>query len=688
MRLGIDVGGTFTDFVLLDPERDFAAVGKRLTTPDDPSRAVIEGTEALTSEHGVKIRDLRQAVHGTTLVANTIIERKGARTGLIATRGFRDALETGREIRYDMYDLFIERPEPLIPRFLRLEIDERIAADGRLLRPLNLDGIGQILKLFESEGIEAVAVSLLHAFRNTTHERAVGARIQEIAPRIHLSLSTDVCPEIREYDRTSTTVANAYVQPIVARYLNRLEEGMRDRGLRAPVSIMLSGGGINTVDYARRLPIQMIESGPAGGAMAASFIGRHARVDHLLAFDMGGTTAKLCLVDQGEPQRVTTFEAARVHRFMKGSGLVMKIPVIEMIEIGAGGGSIARADRLGTLKVGPHSAGSVPGPACYGRGGDEPTVTDGDLLLGYLDPAYFLGGRMSLDRDRATSAVGERLAIPLQMHPLKAARGIFEVVNESMAAAARVYLAERGRDPRQYTLLAFGGAGPVHAWDLARRLKIGRLLCPPAAGAASALGFLVAPPTVDLVTSQVSRMNDFNAETTVMLVNQLEREAASILASCGVPRADITFRLVAEMRYVGQGYEIPVPISKDTMRKGPHVLKSAFDAEYERVFGRAVADVPAEILTWRIRATGPEPVTSWTAGTHSSGDGRAALKGTRPVFFGESSVEASVFDRYRLGPGVALAGPAIVEERESTAVVPPGARATVDAQRNLLIELA
>ena len=689
MRLGIDVGGTFTDFVLLDPERRFLGVGKHLTTPADPSLGALDGTAALCRQHGVPLTQVVHAVHGTTLVANTIIERKGARTGLIATRGFRDALETGREIRYDMYDLFIERPDPLVPRYLRLEVDERLGPDGRVLRPLDARGLDGILQTFEREGVEAVAVSLMHAFRNPAHERAIRAWLVDRAPKLHVSLSTEVCPEIREYDRTSTTAANAYVQPILARYLGRLEQGLRTQGLTGALSIMLSGGGINTVAYSQAMPVHMIESGPAGGAMAASFLGRRAGIDRLLAFDMGGTTAKLCLVDGGEPYRATTFEAARVHRFMKGSGLVLKVPVIEMIEIGAGGGSIARADRLGVLKVGPHSAGADPGPACYGRGGAEPTVTDADLLLGYLDPAYFLGGRMALDRDAAARAVGTKVAAPLGVEPMQAARGIFELVNENMAAAARVYMAERGHDPRQYTFLAFGGAGPVHAWDLARRLKMRRILCPPAAGAASALGFLVAPPTVDLVMSHVARLSELRVEEATAVLGRLEEEAARILAGAGVPRDGVTFQRAAEMRYVGQGYEIPVPVTPEVVHTGTKALKAAFDAEYERVFGRAVSDVPAEVLTWRLRAMGPRPVTEWAMAGGGGSDPAAALKGKRPAFFDDAAKpgEAPVFDRYKLGPGAAFPGPAIVEERESTAIVPPRARATIDEHYNLIIQL-
>lgn len=690
MRLGIDVGGTFTDFILLDPDRRFLAVGKQLTTPADPSVAALEGTAALCAEHGRPAAQLRHAVHGATLVANTIIERKGAPTGLIATHGFRDALETGREIRYDMYDMFIERSAPLVPRHLRLEVNERLGPDGRVLRPLDLGELEAIVRTFEREGVKAVAVSLMHAFRNPAHECAIGRWLGEHAPELHVSLSTAVCPEIREYERTSTTVANAYVQPIISRYLGRLKDGLSAQGLGGPLYIMLSGGGINSVEYAQHLPIHMIESGPAGGAKAASFIGHRAGLDRLLAFDMGGTTAKLCLIEGGEPYRVNTFEAARIHRFMKGSGLQLKVPVIEMIEVGAGGGSIARADRLGVLKVGPQSAGSVPGPACYSRGGREPTVTDADLLLGYLDPAYFLGGRMSLDPDRAAGALVEQVATPLGLTPLEAARGVFELVDENMAAAARVYLAERGRDPRQYTFLAFGGAGPVHAWDLARRLKMRRILCPPAAGAAAALGFLVAAPTVDLVMSHVSRLEEIRPDFVLDILGRLNDQAAQILAGAGVPGEEVHAEISADIRYVGQGYEIPVPIDRGVVESGPRGLQAAFDAEYERVFGRAVSSVAAEVLTWRIRARGPSPVSDWHVGSTGTSDAGAALKGRRPAYFdaADRPIETPVFDRYRLGPGAQFSGPAIVEERESTAIVPPGAQATIDAFHNLLIELA
>lgn len=688
MRLGIDVGGTFTDFVLLDPSRQFLGVGKHLTTPQDPSRCALDGTDALARQHGVDLASVQQAVHGTTLVTNTVIERTGASTALIATRGFRDAIETGREIRYDMYDMFIERPEPLVPRDRRHEVDERLAFDGSVLRPLDLPAAARLIERLQSDGVESVAVSLMHAFRNPVHERTIREWLRERGPDLRISLSTDVCPEIREYDRTSTTVVNAYVQPIVARYLGRLEDGLRRQGMAGRLYIMLSGGGINSAGYAEALPVHMLESGPAGGAMAACFLGARAGIDRMLAFDMGGTTAKMCLVEGNRPHRATSFEAARVHRFMKGSGLVVKIPVIEMIEIGAGGGSMARADRLGVLKVGPQSAGAAPGPACYGRGGTEPTVTDADLVLGYLDPGYFLGGRMQLDRDSAERAIAERVARPLGLTLRQAARGIFGLVNENMAAAARVYLAERGCDPRQYTLLAFGGAGPVHACDLARRLKMRRIVSPPAAGAASALGFLVAPPTVDLVVSHVARLERLQSGVVEALLRELEDEAARVLAGANVPRDALRIEIAADIRYVGQGHEIPVPVTKELLTRGGHAIKAEFDAEYERVFGRAVDDVPAEALSWRVRAVGPSPDARWAGGNGAS-SAAGALKGKRPAWFGDATqpLDTPVLDRYLLSAGAELRGPAIIEERESTAIVPPDADARIDAWGNLVIDL-
>lgn len=511
VRVGVDVGGTFTDFVLVDEDRDLIFTGKRLTTSEDPSIAITEGVARLLKEAGTDARRLDSVVHGTTLVTNTIIERTGAKVGLITSMGFRDALEMGREIRYDLYDLFLESPPTLVPRYLRCEVAGRVAPDGAVLQDFDEKGFREVArKLVEDEKVEAIAVCFMHAYRNPEHERRAKAILAEAFGGVPVTISSEVAPEIREFERTSTTCANAYVQPMMLRYLERLDNNLRDMGLNGALYVMLSGGGITTVRSAQAYPIRLVESGPAAGAMAASFYSGLTGVENLISFDMGGTTAKMCLIDGGRPDRKHDFEAGRVRRFMKGSGLPLKVSVVDMIEIGAGGGSLAHIDGMGLLKVGPRSAGSNPGPVCYNLGGTEPAVTDADLFLGYLNPDYFLGGEMKLDMTTVERAIGEKLAKPLGLSTLEAAVGIHNIVNENMAAATRMHLAEKGRDPRRYAMIAFGGAGPVHAYNLARLLKLGRLIVPLGAGVTSALGFLVAAPAIDYVRSYVSRLEQID----------------------------------------------------------------------------------------------------------------------------------------------------------------------------------
>src|ERR687888_53726 len=495
-RAGVDIGGTFTDLLLLDEQTGEMLIGKILTTPGDPSVAVIQGLKALLTERPLDPASVAATIHGTTLITNAIIERKGAKTGLITTQGFRDALEIGREKRYDIYDIFLENPEPLVPRALRREVAERLDETGRVLVPLNRMEVFDIVRDLLRDGVQALAVVLLHSFRNPTHERIIREVVESEFPSLTLSLSSEVMPEIREYERTSTTVANVYVEPIARRYLNKLRAEVQQLGFQGELSIMLSNGGITTCETASEYPIRLIESGPAAGALAASFYSQLKGLDHVISFDMGGTTAKICVIDQGQPMVTTEFEVARVYRFKKGSGLPVKVPVIEMIEIGAGGGSIARIDELGLLKVGPNSAGADPGPACYGLGGKEPTVTDANLLLGYLDPEFFLGGRMRLDRASAEAAM-QSVAEPLGLTTLDAAWGIYRIGGENMAGAARVHIIEKGRDPRRYAMVGFGGAGPAHAARVGKILGVRQVIVPPASGAASALGFLVAPTSFE-----------------------------------------------------------------------------------------------------------------------------------------------------------------------------------------------
>lgn len=689
-RLGVDIGGTFTDLVLVDEATGAVHVGKVLTTAKDPAHGVEQGIQALLDEASRRPADVSAVVHGTTLATNALIERKGARTGLLTTAGFRDALEIRREGRYDMYDLFIDPPAPLVPRHLRREIPERVLADGRVLRRLDDSRAREVIRGLVTEGVEAIAICLLHAYANGEHERRLAALVREEAPGVAVSCSSEVVPEIREYERTSTTVANVYVIPLMARYLEDLERRLREAGLAGEVYIMQSSGGIVLPAEARRFPIRLVESGPAAGALAAARAARRAGEPRLLSFDMGGTTAKACVIDGGKPLVAREFEVARADRFKRGSGLPIRAPVIELIEVGAGGGSIARVDRLGLLKVGPDSAGADPGPACYGLGGRLPTVTDADLLLGYLDAEFFLGGRMRLDRDAAVRAVEEYVAAPLGLDVTAAAWGIHRVVNENMAAAARIHGIERGRDLRRYPLFAFGGAGPVHCWAVARILRVPRILVPFGAGAISAWGLLAAPLAFDFVRTHRARLDAADWSAINALFEAMEREGRARLARAGVPDAAVQIRRLAEMRYVGQGHEVEAEVPSGTL--GPAsvpAITAAFEAAYQTLYHRRPNGVPVEVLNWRVTVAGPAPGLDLGPRVASGGPAAAAVKGRRPAFFAETGgfVPTPVYDRYALGPGAEFAGPAIVEERESTAVLGPGARCRVGDDLTLVVEI-
>ena len=688
IRVGIDVGGTFTDFVLVDELRDLIYTGKRLTSSHDPSEAIFAGLARLLREAGTDPDQLHSLVHGTTLVANTIIERTGARVGYVTTRGFRDSLEMGREIRYDLYDLQLEPPRPLVGRPLRREVSERIDAEGRIVLPLDEAELRTVAAELAADGVEAIAVCFMHAYRNPEHERLAKRILERECPEIPISISSEVAPEIREYQRASTTCANAYVQPRIARYLAGLEDGLQAMRLPGKLYVMLSNGGITTVRTARAFPIQLIESGPAAGAMAAGYYGLLTNTASLISFDMGGTTAKMCLVDRGWPSRVHELEAGRVRRFRKGSGLPLKVPVVDMIEIGAGGGSIARVDAMGLLKVGPQSAGSEPGPVGYGRGGTLPTVTDADLVLGYLSPDYFLGGEMTLDRAAVERAIEEHIARPLGLDVAAAAVGIHHVVNENMAAATRMHAAEKGQDPRRFALIAFGGAGPVHAYGLARLLKLHRIICPFGAGVTSALGMLVAAPSTDLVRSYVSRLDNIDWTHLNGLFAEMEGEARALLVEAGADPAKLTLRRTADMRYVGQGFEIPVPLPEGPLGPGSlDDLKERFLATYAQLFERRITDMPIEAMSWRLSATAPVPNVELNFGGQPARHGDAR-KGTRQVYFPQTGfAPCAVYDRYSLTAGAQLAGPAVIEERESTIVAGPDARITVDKHLNVVMEI-
>ena len=689
-RLGVDVGGTFTDFVVFDPESGSFSVGKTLTTPQDLALGIIRGTRDAAERAGFEVRDISQVTYGTTLVANLLLERKGVRVGLIATEGFRDVLETGTEQRYDMYDLTARRAEPLVPRNLRRTVRERVGWDGEVLVPLDPSSLDPILSTFEAYGVETIAVALLHSYRNPSHERMVREYLKDRYPQYGVSLSSEVAPEVREYPRTSTTVANAYVEPPLRGHLAEMEDGLRSLGFEGVIYMMLSEGGITTMEAARSFPVRLVESGPAAGAMAAAYYGEVLGYGDLLSFDMGGTTAKLCLITGGRPSRTTELEVAREHRFKKGSGLILKVPAIDMIEIGAGGGSIAYVDPMGLMKVGPQSAGADPGPACYGLGGTEPTVSDADLVLGLLNPDYFLGGEMALDPDSAQKAIEDRLAGPMGMSVTRAAHGIHEVVNENMATAARMHASEQGLDVRGSALVAFGGAGPVHAYRVAKLLGISRVVCPLGAGVMSSIGMLVAPKSFDSVQSYISRLDSVDWDHVSYIYETMESSAVELLPLAGVEAEDIRIERSADMRYVGQGFEIVVPVPGGKLGPGlQETLAATFSETYESLFGRILTDVPVETITWRLSASEPPPRPDIRFRTAESSAHAGGLKGERPVFLTEEGrfVDCPVFDRYGLEPGATVNGPAIVEERESTVFVGSDARCAIDEHLNLVMAL-
>ncbi len=687
-HVGVDIGGTFTDFVLLDVETGRIRIHKCLTTPKDPAVGALAGLEELLQAAGLALSEIGHLVHGTTLVTNAIIEREGARLGLLTTRGVRDALELGIEQRYDIYDLFLRFPEPLAPRELRREIDERVSRDGDVVTPIDLGQVRREVADLVGRGAEALAVCFLHAYRNPAHERAVRELVAREFPSLAVSLSAEVVPEIREYERASTTAANAYVQPLVARYVARLEAALRARGHRGRFYLMQSSGGMASPRMAIAFPVRLLESGPAGGGLATAFFGRLVGYPDVISFDMGGTTAKACLIQDGRPDVAPRTEAARVHRFKRGSGLPIRAPVIDMIEIGAGGGSIARVDPLGLLKVGPSSAGADPGPACYGLGGVEPTVTDANLLLGYLDPGFFLGGRMRLDPAAAGAAIA-RVAGPLELTPLDAAWGIYTLVCENMAAATRVHIIEKGRDPRSYAMVAFGGAGPAHAARVARILGVREVIVPPASGAASAIGFLVAPISFEFASSLPGVLDELDWDAVNALLADLEARGRALLAEAGVPADAVTVTRRAEMRLLGQVHDIPVTLPAEPLGPGTvAAVKAAFEAEYVRLYTHLYTGTVIQAMNWRVLCAGPTPAVrvAELAGGPAPG---SREKGRRRAYFAEAGgwVESAVYDRYALRPGDVLEGPAIVEEREATTIVPPGDRLEVDAGLNLRLRV-
>ena len=685
-RVGADIGGTFTDVTLID-EVGNVHRGKTLTTHEDPAIGVMSGLQQVLKLSARDIGDVDRLIHGTTLVINAIVNRTGAKTALICTEGFRDTLDIAGEDRYDMYDITLDKAEQLVPRALRFPVRERIYSDGAVLTELDAQTVRDLIPKLRQSKVKAVAVCLLHSYKNPQHEQLIGKILREEAQDLYITLSSDLVPEIREYPRASTTIANVYVAPVIERYLRSLENTLNEMGFSGQFLMMLSSGGTCTIETAVKYPVFIIESGPAAGALVGIHYGERISADHILSFDMGGTTAKSCLIDNGQPMTTTDYEVARGARFTKGSGLPIKVPVIEMLEIGAGGGSIAHVDRLGLLKIGPASAESNPGPACYQLGGVNPTVTDADLALGYLDPNFFLGGKMSLSREMALDAITAKVAKPLGLEAMQAAWGIHDIVNENMASAARVHAIERGKDPRSYILFATGGAGPVHACHVAQKLDLKEAFIPIGAGVASAFGMLTAPLAFDFVRSYFVSLDDIDWDHANEIVDSMMKEGRGLMRDAGLSDEQISFSPRCEMRYRGQTHEIVVliPAGKlDKSRKGEMI--EAFNVAYHELYGDVrVKPRPIEITNWRLTVSGPAPTVQIEVSPSAAA--KSAIKGEREVYFPDGGFRSSqVYDRYSLSSGSAFEGPSIVEERESTVVIPPGCTVEVDDFLNLRVK--
>jgi len=684
-RLAADIGGTFTDVVLEHRGRRHTA--KVLTTPRAPEQGMLEGISRVLVEAKLLPSQVGVLVHGTTLATNALIERKGARTALLTTAGFRDVLEMGYEKRYEHYDLQLELPAALVPRELRFPIPERITAKGKIRIPLNEEFLSAIALELKVKKIEAVAIGFLHSYANDSHERRAGELLALALPGVPVTLSSAVCPEIREYERFSTACANAYVQPLMASYLERLAAELKRRGFACPLYLMTSGGGLTTLATASRFPVRLVESGPAGGAILSAGLARENGLEEVLSFDMGGTTAKICFIGGGRPEQSRKFEVARVWRNLKGSGLPLRIPVTEMVEIGAGGGSIAALDELKRIQVGPASAGAEPGPACYRRGGAEPTVTDANVALGRIDPDAFAAGTLKLDRAAAEQAVLGRIGRPLGMNAAWAAAGIGEIVEENMASAARVHAIERGKTPERCTMIAFGGAAPLHAARLAAKLGMGRVLVPVDASVGSAVGFLRASVSFEVVRSLQLQDDAFDVASVNNLLLIMQNEAQEIVAA-GALGAKLQAHRVVEMRYLGQGHEISVPLPARKLTAADAArLRASYESRYEQQFGLRISDVPVEFLTWSVNVSTVSPEEDFPV---SRGAKSKAISSQNRAVFDPASgkLEAvPIFLRASFAPGMQLAGPALVVEPQTTTLVPRGWRCGVAAAGHLILEI-
>ena len=668
IRIGVDIGGTFTDVVLECGAEQYST--KVLTTYAAPEDAIITGMHQVCEKAGVKPSQIEQIIHGTTLATNALIERRGAKTALITTEGFRDVIEMRTESRFEQYDLNLSLPDPLLPRQMRFTVPGRMSAKGEILVDLDRKDVEAVVERIAKAGFESVAVGLIHSYLNAAHEELVREVIAEKLPHVSVSISSEVSPQMREYERFNTVVANAYIKPLMASYLGRLEDRLRGEGVDCRIFLMHSGGGIISIQNAAEFPVRLVESGPAGGAVFAAHIAARYGLDKALSFDMGGTTAKICLINHQTPKTSRVFEVARSYRFKKGSGMPISIPVIDMVEIGAGGGSLAHVDSMQQIRVGPESAGSEPGPACYGQGGTRPGVTDADLILGKLDPENFAGGSIKLHQDNSKIALAKHVGDTLEMDAVEAAFGVAEVVDENMANAARVHAVENGEDLSEYTMIAFGGAAPLHAARLCEKLGVERLLVPPGAGVGSAIGFLRAPFSFEANRSVYMKLSDFDAEKIKVLLTDLRDEATGFVRTCD-EASQILSEFKVYMRYTGQGWEIPIPLQEgQAMNPDAATFESRFKEEYTKLFGRPVAGMDIEITVWSVNATTPQKQVPLIPQT--DGNATAVSNGTRHVFDAAvgTHLKANVIDRGAMTAGQRANGPAVLAEAETTIIVP------------------
>jgi len=683
-RIGVDIGGTFTDVVLERGDARYTA--KVLTTPRAPEEGVRQAIQGVLAESGIIPGEVSLIIHGTTLATNALIERKGVTTALVTTQGFRDCVEMGSESRFEQYDINMEKPRPLVPRRLRFPVAERLNAAGDIILALDEDAVAGLVEPLKERQVESIAIGFLHSYVNPVHERRAHEILGPALPDVTFTLSSDVAPEMREYERFSTACANAYVQPLMARYLRHLEAGLKAQGFVCPLFVMLSGGGVADIETGIRYPIRLVESGPVGGAVFSSHAAAQCGLSQVLSFDMGGTTAKICVINDSKPHTERSFEVARAHRFLKGSGLPLRIPVIQMVEIGAGGGSLAHIDALGRIAVGPESAGAEPGPACYGRGGEAPSVTDADVALGRIDPAAFAGGRLTLDADLADIALRKDVGGALSLSADMAALGISEVVDENMASAARVHAIEIGASLAERTMIAFGGAAPLHAARLAEKLEITRILIPTNAAVGSAVGFLRAPVAYQVVRSAYQKISQFDAPATNKILAAMQTEALAVVRR-GAPGAATQEKRTAYMRYLGQGHEVAVNLPAREWNAGDgEFIRAAFEAAYEQTYGRIIPNLDLELVSWAVDISAPiDAVTPAGAVGEAPVPTPYARRQLRDAGTGEL-VEAPAYRREALVPGSRVTGPAIIVEDDTSTVVSPSFNASINALGYIVLE--